>query len=201
MWHHVTHSILMSCRNTMLQFSCMPNHAVINQAWSHQGLIKYNQQQPHTLCHTAAHCTQVLQDAVRNGWNVLREYPKFNRLIVSTLPGAAAPAAAAAGGATVGVASLQGLTHVAGVERNSFIRAPRPVPDYDATSSSSSSSVASSAGQSNAQQGPDKGRAARGDPAVCSAGDPYNPDAGMGLEGEGVPYGERAGGAAATTAQ
>lgn len=132
------------------------------------------------------HCMQVLKDAVRNGWNVLREYPKFNRLIVSTLPGSTAPAAAAPGEATVGVASLQTLNHVASVERNGFIRAPRPVPDYEATS------PATSASQPASQQQQGRSRANRGSRAEpeCAAGDPNNPDAGMGLESEGVPYGE-----------
>jgi hypothetical protein len=133
------------------------------------------------------YCMQVLKDAVRNGWNVLREYPKFNRLIVSTLPGSTAPAAAAAPGeATVGVASLQTLNHVASVERNGFIRAPRPVPDYEATS------PATSARQPASQQQLGRSRASRGSRAEpeCAASDPNNPDAGMGLESEGVPYGE-----------
>jgi hypothetical protein len=127
---------------------------------------------------------QVLQDAVRNGWSVLREYPKFNRLIVSTLPGAAPPTAAA-GGASVGIASLQTLNnHVKGVERNGFISAPRPVPDYEATSPSFAA-----AAQAGSNQGRARASTARSDPAVCAQGDPSNPDAGMGLQSEGVPYG------------
>jgi hypothetical protein len=132
---------------------------------------------------------QVLQDAVRNGWSVLRQYPRFNRLIVSTLPGAAppaAPSAAAAGSSSVGIASLQTLNHVKGVERNGFIRAPRPVPDYDATSDGPSFAAAGQAG-SNSGRARTEGDSA--DPQVCAQGDPSNPDAGMGLQSEGTPYG------------
>jgi hypothetical protein len=129
---------------------------------------------------------QVLQDAVRNGCSVLREYPRFNRLIVSVLPGAAPPAAAAAvGGASVGIASLQTLNqHVKAVERNGFIRAPRPVPDYDATTPSFAA-----AGKAGSNQGRTKARGDSADPQICAQGDPSNPDAGMGLQSEGVPYG------------
>lgn len=117
---------------------------------------KQQQDETFTIHYDSGSRDQVLADAVRNGWSVLREYPKFNRLIVSTLDGTdpTAAAAAAPGEATVGVASLSSMSHVAGVERNGFIRAPRPVPDYEATSGSAGAfGSAASAGQQQPQPG------------------------------------------------
>ncbi|KAF8057098.1 rpsL [Scenedesmus sp. PABB004] len=105
-------------------------------------------------------------DAVGRGWSVVREYARFNRLILergdaAAAPGGGAVPAAAALPAAAHAAALAAAPHVVRVARNGWVQRPRLEDAGDARAG-----------------------------GACGAGDPANPDAGLGLGGvEGTPYG------------
>lgn len=126
--------------------------------------------------HAALKCElQVIQNTIQRGCSVLREYPKFNRLVATCPFITAAYNTAESAGQTLSslvnqqMTALQALEHVAGVQRNGWIQRPKPIADTELAGTLTS--------------------APQTEQGVCGLRDPSNPDAGLGITSEGVPYG------------
>lgn len=121
-----------------------------------------------------------MRATVQQGCSIVREYQQFQRLVVSCALGSpssdsAQPAAVSISAlVTQQLASLQALDKVTAVHRNGWIQRPKPVPDNELQLQGES---------------PTAGPEPQPKAGVCGLGDPLNPDAGLGIKSEGVPYG------------